>query len=295
MLLLTGATGSIGSQLLPMLLERGEAVRCLVREPRRLGQRRVHVQITLGDLGELADPYLMRQALRGADTVVHLAATIRDQPPRRIEELNGLATVRLVRAAERAGVERFVFFSALNASDFQRTRFFRAKALAEQAVLGADLESTVFAPSIVYDHSDPWITLLRRFSFLPVMPVSGSGQADYQPIWARDVAACVAAALKLDGDQRRPRYELAGPQTLSYDQMSDLVSRLAGRPRPLLHLPLPLVRAGLIALRKLFGEAVFATWEEAELMEVPMTTPRGTEDARALGIEPRRMEEVLAS
>src|SRR6476619_3382404 len=134
MLLLTGATGSIGSRLLPLLLEADEQVRCLVREPRRLGERRVDVQITLGDLGELSDPYLLRQALRGVDTVVHLAATIRDQPPHRLEELNGLATVRLLRAAEAAGVERFIFFSALNATDFQRTRFFRAKALAERAV-----------------------------------------------------------------------------------------------------------------------------------------------------------------
>src|SRR5664279_4045785 len=102
MLLLTGATGSIGSRLLPLLLESGEDVRCLVREPRRLGARRVDVQIALGDLGEMSDPYLVRQALRGVDTVIHLAATIRDQPPKRIEELNGLATVRLLRAAERS-------------------------------------------------------------------------------------------------------------------------------------------------------------------------------------------------
>lgn len=291
MLLLTGATGSIGSRLLPMLLERGDTVRCLVREPRRLGPRRVEVQIALGDLGELSDPYLLRQALRGVDTVIHLAATIRDQPPKRIEELNGLATVRLLRAAERAGVKRFVFFSALNATDFQRTRFFRAKALAEQAVLASGIDRTVFAPSIVYDRSDPWITLLRRFSFLPVMPVSGGGQARFQPIWSRDAAACVVRALE---SSRRDRYELAGPETLSYDEMSDLVSRLAGRPRPLVHVPLPVVRAGLIALRKVFGEAVFATWEEAELMEVAMTTPRGTGDAEALGVSPRRMAEVLA-
>jgi uncharacterized protein YbjT (DUF2867 family) len=291
MLLLTGATGSIGSQLLPLLLERGEAVRCLVREPRRLGARRVKVQITLGDLGELSDPYLLRQSLRGVDTVIHLAATIRDQPPRRIEELNGLATVRLLRGAEKAGVKRFVFFSALNATDFQRTRFFRAKALAEWAVLESGLETAVFAPSIVYDHSDPWITLLRRFSFLPVMPVAGSGQARYQPIWAHDVARCVIGALDRS-DQSR--YEIAGPETLSYDEMSDLVSRLAGRPRPLIHIPLPVVRWGLIGLRKVFGERVFATWEEAELMEVPMVTPRGTADAEALGVQPRRMADVLA-
>ena len=291
MLLMTGATGSIGSRLLPLLLERGEDVRCLVREPRRLGERRVDVQIALGDLGELSDPYLVRQALRGVDTVVHLAATIRDQPPRRIEELNGLATVRLLRAAERSGVRRFVFFSALDAASAQRTRFFRAKWLAERAVATSPLQTTVFAPSIVYDRSDPWITLLRRFSFLPVLPVSGAGRARFQPIWAEDAARCTLAALERDA---RPRYELAGPQTLSYDEMSDLVSRIAGRPRPLVHLPLPLVRAGLIALRNVFGEAVFATWEEAELMEVSMTSERGTADAEELGVEPRRMSDVLA-
>ncbi|HEY6550719.1 MAG TPA: NAD(P)H-binding protein [Solirubrobacterales bacterium] len=290
MLLLTGATGSVGSRLLPLLLESGEDVRCLVREPRRLGARRVDVQIALGDLGEMSDPYLVRQALRGVDTVIHLAATIRDQPPRRIEELNGLATVRLLRAAERSGVKRFVFFSALNASAAQRTRFFRAKWLAEQAVDSSPLQTTIFAPSIVYDHSDPWITLLRRFSFLPVLPVSGDGQARFEPIWAHDAARCVVAALKGDG---RERYELAGPEVLSYDEMSDLVSRVAGRPRPLVHISLPLVRTGLIATRSLFGEAVFATWEEAELMEVPMVSERGTADAEALGVEPRRMIDVL--
>lgn len=295
MLLLTGATGSIGSRLLPLLLERGAEVRCLVREPRRLGPRRVDVQIALGDLGEMSDPYLVRQALRGVDTVIHLAASIRDQPPRRIEELNGLATVRLLRAAERSGVRSFHFFSALDAQAAQRTRFFRAKWLAEQAVLSSPLQTSVFAPSIVYDHSDPWITLLRRFSFLPVLPVSGEGQARFQPIWSADVAQCVVGAL----DQERgaeagtSRYELAGPETLSYDQMSDLVSRIAGRPRPLVHMPLPLVRAGLIALRSVLGEAVFATWEEAELMEVSMVSDRGTGDAQALGVEPRRMADVL--
>ncbi len=290
MLLLTGATGSVGSRLLPLLLERGEDVRCLVREPRRLGPRRVDVQIALGDLGEMSDPYLVRQALRGVDTVIHLAATIRDQPPHRIEELNGLASVRLLRAAERSGVKRFVFFSALNASVAQRTRFFRAKWLAERAVTSSPLETMVFAPSIVYDYSDPWITLLRRFSFLPVLPVSGEGHARFEPIWAQDAARCVVAALAR-GD--RERYELAGPEVLSYDEMSDLVSRVAGRPRRLVHVPLPLVRAGLIATRSVFGEAVFATWEEAELMEVPMVSERGTHDAVGLGVEPRRMVDVL--
>ncbi|HEY4099027.1 MAG TPA: NAD(P)H-binding protein, partial [Baekduia sp.] len=101
MLLLTGATGLVGSAVLRRLTAAGTPVRCLVRDPRRLGPERVRVQIALGDL---ADPPSFRNALRGVTTVVHLAAAIRDQPRGSIEELNGIATWRMVQAAERAGV-----------------------------------------------------------------------------------------------------------------------------------------------------------------------------------------------
>jgi hypothetical protein len=58
-------------------------------------------------------------------------------------------------------------------------------------------------------------------------------------------------------------------------------------------MPLPLVRWGLIALRQVFGETAFATWEEAELMEVPMVSERGTAGAERLGVQPKRMWDVL--
>ena len=187
-------------------------MRCLVRDPRRLGAQRVRVQIALGDL---TDPPSFRNALRGVQTVVHLAASIRDQPRGSIEELTGIATWRMVEAAERQGVESFVFFSALGASTHNRTRTLRAKALAEQAVREADLRSVVIAPSIIYAPGDPWLTLLERLAWLPLMPVPGAGRAAFQPIWAEDVAACVSAALAQESPPRRARHELAGPETLS--------------------------------------------------------------------------------
>jgi uncharacterized protein YbjT (DUF2867 family) len=290
-ILLTGATGNIGSAVLRRLTSRGERVRCLVRDPRRLGAERVRVQIALGDL---SDPASFRNALRGVDTVVHLAAAIRDQPRASIEELNAIATLRLVQAAERARTKRFVFFSAIGASEHERSRFFRAKALAERAVEDSDLESVTFAPSIVYSPGDPWITLLRRLSLLPALPVSGSGRAAYQPLWAEDAADCVLAALgrQLDG---HARFELAGPEVLSYDGIVRVALRAFGRRRRLLHVPLPIVRTGLRGLQALARDRVFATWEEAELMEIPMVSARGTADAESLGVMPLRMAAVLGA
>jgi len=292
-LLLTGATGSVGRALLRRLTAAGQPVRCLVRDPRGLGSDRVRVQIALGDL---ADPPSFRNAMRGVTTVVHLAAAIRDQPAGSIEELNGIATWRMVRAAERAGVEHFVFMSSLGAARHDRTRFLRAKALAESAVLASDVRHTVFAPSMIYAPGDMFMTLLERMALLlPVMPVSGRGRALYQPIWAEDVADCVVAALGATDCNGHGRFELAGPQTLSHAQIVELVLRAAGRARPIVNVPTPLVSRSLRVVETLMKSRSPATWDEAELLEVSMLSARGTADAERLGVTPRSMAAVLGA
>jgi uncharacterized protein YbjT (DUF2867 family) len=293
-ILLTGATGNVGSALLRRLVADGQPVRALVRDPRRLGPDRVRVQIALGDL---ADASSFRHALRGVKTVIHLAAAIRDQERQgaTIEEVNALGTLRLVRAAERAGVERFVFFSALGTSLHSQSRFFRAKARAELAVEESPLQTTVFTPSIIYSPGDPWITLLGRLAMLPVVPISGSGRAVYEPIWSHDAAAAVAGLLQQNGNApQHRRLELAGPQRLSYDDMVRTYLDVKHRRRRLVHVPLPVVRWGLKAVEEIQGPLAFATWDEAELMEIPMISERGTADAESLGVHPLPMQYVLA-
>jgi uncharacterized protein YbjT (DUF2867 family) len=132
-----------------------------------------------------------------------------------------------------------------------------------------------------------------------VMPVSGRGEARFQPIWSEDVADCVVASLR-DGShahatngQRHRRYELAGPETLSHSEIVATVLRSLRRNRPLLHVPTPIVSRTLRLLQATAGERAFATWDEAELMEVSMLTARGSADVQALGVTPQRMQAVL--
>jgi len=293
MLLLTGGTGLIGSALLRRLLAAGEPVRCLVRDPRRLGDTRVRVQIALGDL---ADPLSFRNALRGVRTVVHLAGSIRDQPGASIEELNAIATWRLVQAAQAAGVRRFVFCSVIGASSHHRARLFRAKALAEQAVADVALETTVFAPSIVYTPGDRWLTLLNRLALLPALPVSGRGATLFEPIWAEDVADCMMASLRGPAPAGgHARYELAGPDVLSQNEIVHLALSSSGRRRRLVHVPTPIASRGLRALESALGPRAPATWDEAELMQIPLLAAHGSADAEALGVRPRAMRDVLAA
>ncbi len=292
MILLTGATGTIGSALLRRLTATGEPVRCLVRDPRRLGDQRVRVQIALGDL---ANPASFRHALRGVDTVVHLAAAIRDQPRTSIEDVNAVGTLRLVRAAERAGARRFVFFSALAARHHSRTRFFRAKALARTAVEALEPRDGRLQP---LDRLRARRSLADAARALLV----AAGGAGVRLGSCRVPADLGRGRRGLHRSPRWPRtaldrrsFDLAGPQTLTYDDIVQLALRSAGRRRPLAHLPLPLVRASLNGLERVVGPKAFATWDEAELMEEPMTTARGSADAESLGVKPLPMAAVLGA
>jgi NADH dehydrogenase len=193
-------------------------------------------------------------------------------------------------------VERFVFFSALGASTRSRARLMRAKAVAERSIMESSLAHTVFAPSIVYSPSDPYLTLLERMSLLPAMAMPGSGRATFQPIWAEDVADCVISALpggSMAAQSDGARYELAGPETLTHQDIIEIALRSFRRHRPIVKVPTRVVRRTLMLVELLMGPTAFATWDEAELLEVSMISRHGTADAERLGVLPKSMRAVL--
>src|SRR4051812_12911284 len=293
MLLLTGATGLLGHAVVRRLTAGGIPVRCLVRDPRRLGPERVRVQLAVGDL---ADPSSWRNALRGVDTVVHLAGGARDQPRVTVEELNGLAAWRLLQAAERVGARHFVWIAPLGATPHHPMRMQRAKALAAVAVRDSPLATTTLAHSLIYTPGDRHLRWLERLGYLPAVPLVGRGVARTQPIWAEDAADCLLAALdRPPAAGEHARYELAGPETLTQREVVRLVLAAAGRRRRTLPIPLAGLRAALRAEETLAGPTALVTWDEAQLLAVEMLSAGGIEGAEALGVTPRRMAEVLGA
>jgi nucleoside-diphosphate-sugar epimerase len=107
--LVTGATGRVGSRFVPRLIQQGEDVRVLARDAGRaelLRQRGAEVTI-----GDLRDADALKRAVAGVDAVIHLGASFRRVSPEEIAEVNDVATVALASEALRAGVARFVYTS----------------------------------------------------------------------------------------------------------------------------------------------------------------------------------------
>ena len=299
MLLLTGATGLVGSALLRACSP--TASRCAAWcATARLGAQRVRVQIALGDL---ADPRRFATPC-GACTrwCTSRPRSATSRAPRS-RSSTGSPPGGWCEAAERQGVERFVFFSALGASTHHRARLLRAKALAEQAVREAGMRSAVIAPSIVYAPGDRWLTLLERMALLPAVPVSGRGRARLPADLGRGRGglrdrgtARARRHRRAGGAGRRPRAPRAGgPGDAHPRRDGPHASALPEPPtRALVHVPTPIVSRALRGCERLGGQSAFATWDEAELMEVPMISPRGAAAREALGVEPARMAAVLA-
>ena len=238
MILLTGATGVIGRAL----LRAPDGVRTAGALP---GPESPAPRRAAG-----AGPDRARRSRRSALLPPRPAGRGHRHPPRGrrsaispgppSKSSTASATWRLVRAAERAGVRRFVFFSALGAYPTQRTRFFRAKALAERAVTESDAAPPDLRPLDRLPPGDPWVRLLRA-----PLAAARDGGVGFR---ARDLPAHLGRgrgrlragrAGRTGGDGRR--FELAGPDTLSYDEIVRLVLRSAGRRRRLFHVPLPVV------------------------------------------------------
>src|SRR3954470_10124092 len=108
-ILVTGATGKVGSRLTKRLAQRDARVHALVRDPARAAYlREPRVELVVGDL---LDPDSLTAALRGVDVVVHCAAFFRGATAEQAHAVNDLGTQHLARAARAASVKRFIFTS----------------------------------------------------------------------------------------------------------------------------------------------------------------------------------------
>ena len=145
MILVTGATGFVGRNVVRALRTRGKEVRCLVRTPARArAVADYHVEIAYGDI---LNPSALKEAIGGVDTVVHLVAIIREKGKQSFDLINRQGTEMVAQAAREAGIKRLVHMSAIGAQDNPDYPYLYSKWQGEQAVINSGLTYTIFRRS----------------------------------------------------------------------------------------------------------------------------------------------------
>ena len=251
--LVTGGTGFVGHAVLAKLRAAGHAVRVLVRHPAssRATALASRFGVELAN-GNVLDSNSVHKALPGCEAVIHLVGIISEVGPNTFHKAHTAATQNVVRAAEQAGVSRYVHMSALGTRPDSASRYHQTKWAAEQAVRGSRLAWTIFRPSLIYGVGDHFVNLFANLArWSPFLPVMGSGQGKLQPVSVEVVAEAFVGALS------EPRaigqtYDLCGPDRLSFLEVLDAILSVVGRRRFKLHLPLPLARVQAAALEFVF-------------------------------------------
>jgi NADH dehydrogenase len=253
-LFVTGISGLVGRALLERLAprrvpdgkgERPERILGLSRNVTAVSEK--NVELVRGDLG---DPAAWENRLAGVDAVVHVAAStgkVREDEHMRV---NVEGTRKLIEAAKRAGVPRFLFVSTIAAtfSELRHYPYGRSKVRAEELVRESGLEWSILRPTIVLGKRAPAWHGLVGLAKLPIMPVFGSGAARIQPVIVEDLADAIAEWIA-DDSLLGMDVDLGGPDTLTFEDLLRRVRKVVkGSDGPVMHLPAGLMIKVLAAL-----------------------------------------------
>ncbi len=237
-----GATGFVGSHVVPHLAEAGHAVVAMSRDGGRRPDWGDAVDTRPADVTTGAG---LGPAFEGVDAVVHLVAIPREQKGRTFDEVNVRGTQRVVEAASAAGVRRFVHLSVLGVADDPRLDYLHSKWRGEEAVRESDLEWVVLRPSLLFGPGDGFFRLVRttlKWWSPGIVVIPGDGSARFQPLAVDDLALAVERSLT-DASRAGSVYEIGGPQWVTYREIVDEVMRVTGMKRLKLGMPIPLISA----------------------------------------------------
>jgi NADH dehydrogenase len=286
---ITGASGFIGRHIVDVLVDRGHRPRALLRDP----DRRPFAQPQRVDVvqGALDNPNALRALLQGADAVIHLVGIIVERGRETFEAVHVRGTQVVLDTAREAGVPRVVHMSAAGARDTpDATAYHRTKARAEAAVRASGLPYVIFQPSITSGKGNAPIAVLARLHrVLPLVPVFGDGSFPVQPVWIGDVA--LAFALAAEGRGTDDVHELGGPSVIPYREFVRAIGRASGHPRPLMPIPLPLVRM-VARLFDALGPRAPITSDQLAMLVEGSVAPRNAL-TRVFGIQPLDFETGL--
>ncbi|HEX5827321.1 MAG TPA: complex I NDUFA9 subunit family protein [Candidatus Limnocylindrales bacterium] len=295
-ILVTGANGFVGSHVVPALIDAGHQVLALVRGDagaqevtRRLSAaQRPSVTIRTGDVTR---PETLAAALEGADAIVHLVAIPRDwDGGASLRLVNTEGTRNVLKAATDAGVRRFVHLGALGVADEPDLHYGSSKAKGMALVRESGLDWTILSPSLLFGPRDGFFNILADLVRMSpgVVPITGKGDARFQPLAISDLARAVVQSLADDGTVGRELL-LGGPRYWTYREIVQEVLAGMGKKRALVPMPVVLIRLVAGTMEALKIKAFPVSTDQLRQLRFDNTGPIDSV-VKGLGFEPTPME-----
>ena len=224
--LVTGASGYIGSRLIPSLLEAGHEVVAAGRNPDSLADFAWAPKVETVKM-DITDDQTVIDAVEGADAVVYLVHSMEGGE---FVERDREAAELMARACEKHDVGRIVYLSGLvppgDLSDHLRSRL-----EVETIFLDSAVPATVLRAAMIVGAGSTSFELMRRMSErIPVTPVPSWMQRELQPLAVEDVVLVLTRAL--EGEPRNRHYDVGGDEVLTYRELLALFADVAGLRRP---------------------------------------------------------------
>lgn len=245
MILVVGATGRVGTRVIPLLLAQGYGVRAMTRTPEKAEPlKQLGAEVIPGDL---RDPASLARVCQGIEQVLTAAHGFTPgQAGNNLHTVDDVGNRSLIDAARAAGVKHFVFISVLGAGPTSPLELARLKHASEQYLRASGLSYTILraAPFMEF-----WATMVGE----PILKsgqttIFGRGNNPINFVSAEDVAKFCLIALQ-DARACNQEIEVGGPENLTFNQVAELFERVSGQPAKKSHVPLPLMRVMRLLVR----------------------------------------------
>ena len=268
--LVTGANGYVGNNIVPKLVERGYTVRAQVRNmdvaKMRLSQYQDRVEFVQADV---TDRVSLVALMHGVDVVIHLVAIAIEKGKATYEEVNYQGTINVVDAAKQAGIKRFINMSQNGASSALPYRFLKSKGMAQEYVARSGLDWTALRPSAIFGTQDEFFNSIARLVQLTpiIFPLIGGGKAEFQPVSVLDVAEATVRCVD-DETTIGKELVLGGPEVLTLGEIEERILVALGARRIWFPAPVGLLRLPVAIMETLLpGSPV--TSSLLDLLAVP--------------------------
>ena len=274
-LFITGASGFIGSHLLPLLeATTYQTIYCLSRNIsptlRIFAERYERLQLIQGDLCETE---MYAAALAECQTVIHMAALTGKENRVEYFRVNDEGTRQLLACCHESSVANFLYIStiAVNYTDRSLYYYAQSKEAGEKAVQESSLNYAIVRPTIVVGQGAANLESMRKLVRSGLVVMIGNGTSRIQPIDVNDLALCLLTLLQ-EGDFRNEILEFGGPQTLTFgDFFRQIHETIYGKKCHMIYLPMQPLRAILSMLEKHFHSAMPITAGQLSAFSNPAT------------------------